>query len=501
MTRYTRTLGWLLTGLLACALIVANTAALRMDTDYEELGAYRRLWDDLARGVTTYLDREYPVAPERAGRKAWATDPVASTRRIVIEKVAQHEIRPWQFWRVVRDEAFLRERGRPVRTDLFDDPGRGLVLAAAFQLRGGIAPLLVLWLAPLLLLPVAMWIAFASFRAGVPVAGAVFLALLGLSPFVLEALSFARSSAGFYLIALVALVPLALYGCLGPPPTPRGLIARWGAAGLVFGVCTLCRSGSLLMVPAFALVLAISVSRMPSSAPRALLRRGALAALTLLLFLAPFAALRQPEHHDVWAGIWEGLGDFDRTKGHSWSDPVAEERVRREGAPGLRSPEGMAVLRAEVIDHVRDDPGWYAGILARRLAATVTQSRLWPTVRGDGLWMARSTSLNEGFMDKYYAYITTVDFLGFGRHRVELPVALMILPTVALLAWAACDRRLRPAAAVTLLMMAAALPLPVLISTAGGLEPQAFALSYALGFAFLADAALIDRARDYHMKR
>ena len=56
-----RTAGWTLVGLLACALILANTAALRSDTDYEELGAYRRLWADLARGVTTYLDREYPV--------------------------------------------------------------------------------------------------------------------------------------------------------------------------------------------------------------------------------------------------------------------------------------------------------------------------------------------------------------------------------------------------------------------------------------------------------
>ena len=60
---YAHTLGWLLVGLLACALIVVNTAALRSDTDFEELGAYRRLWSDLARGVTTYLDREYPVAP------------------------------------------------------------------------------------------------------------------------------------------------------------------------------------------------------------------------------------------------------------------------------------------------------------------------------------------------------------------------------------------------------------------------------------------------------
>jgi hypothetical protein len=488
LTGAPRVPAWLLLGLLACTLILANTAVLRSETDFEELGAFRRLWSDLARGVTTYLDREYPVSQDKAWRKVWATDPVATTRRIVVEKVAQHEIRPWEFWRVVRDEAFIRERGRPVRPDMFDDPGRGLLLAAAFQLRGGIAPFLILWLAPLLLLPVVVWTAYEAFRARVPVAGAVFLALVGLSPFVLETLSFARSSAGFYLVGLLTAVPLALYGCLGPPPTTKGLMARWGAAGLVFGLCALCRSGSLFLIPALALVLAISVARVPSPAHRRNLWRVALTAFTLVLFLAPFAALRQPEHHDVWAGVWEGLGDFDRTKGHTWSDPVAEERVQREGAAGLRTPEAMAVLRADVLDHVRDDPRWYAGILARRLFATITQSRLWPTVRSDGLWLARSTSPNEGFMDKYYTYTTTVDFLGFGAHKVELPVFVVLLPTAALLGWAAFAPRWRPYALVTLLMMAATLPLPVLISTAGAVEPQAFALAYGLGFALLVEA-------------
>jgi hypothetical protein len=78
----------------------------------------------------------------------------------------------------------------------------------------------------------------------------------------------------------------------------------------------------------------------------------------------------------------------------------------------------------------------------------------------------------------------------FGKQRLELPIALLILPTVALLAWAGYDPRLRPAAGATLLLMAAALPLPVLISTAGGLEPQAFALAYLLGFGLLADALM-----------
>jgi hypothetical protein len=118
----------------------------------------------------------------------------------------------------------------------------------------------------------------------------------------------------------------------------------------------------------------------------------------------------------------------------------------------------------------------------------VTQQRLWPSLRADGTWMQRSASPNEGFMDKYYDYTITADFVGFGSDQVELPVALMILPTLVLLGWAAADPRPRPRAAVVAVLMAAALPLPVLVTTAGGTEPQAFALAYAVGAALLLDA-------------
>ena len=493
MTR-ARTAAALATGVLAGALIVANTATLIKDVDYAELGAYRRLWADLARAISVYVERAYPLPPDRAARRTFVEDrdAIRATRNVVVEKVAQHGIDARQFWRVIRDEPFVRERLRPPPPDLFDDPGRGLLLAAAFRARGGIAPFLILWLAPLLLLPVAAWIACESFRAGAAVAGAVFLALIGLSPFLLETLAFARSAAGFYLLALAVVVPLGLHALVGPPPTASGLVARWAVAGLVFGVCALCRSGALLALAGFAIVFAGALARMLGETKT----RAMAGLLAAGLFAAPFLVLRQPERHDVWAGVWEGLGDFDRSKGHTWSDPVAEEVARRGGAPGLRTPEAMEVLRAEVIAHVRGDPGWYAGILARRLFATVTQQRLWPSVRADGIWMARSDSPNEGFMDKYYGYTTTADFLGFGNARqVELPVALMLLPTVAFFAWSVVNAGLRPRAFVVLAIMAAALPLPVLISTAGAVEPQAFTLAYALGAAFLADA-IAGLARD-----
>jgi hypothetical protein len=430
--------------------------------------------------VAGYVEAEYPIPADRAARKTLATDPVAATRHFLVEKIVQQEIRPWQFWRVVRDEPFVRER-IAAPGGAYDDLGRGLVLATAFRLRGGIAPFLILWLAPLLALPVLAWIAFEAVRARAAVGGGVFLVLLGLSPYALESLALVRSAVGFYLLALLVLVPLAVYAILGPPPTTRGLLARFAAASVLFGVCALCRSGALFVLPAVLVILAIAAARMAD-------RRIAIAAFAL--FLVPYAVLRPAQHHDVWAAVWEGLGDFDRTKGHVWSDPVAEEHVRARGAPARLSDEGMAIMRSDVIDHVKGDPAWYAGILARRVLAVVTQSRLWPTLRGDGLWMRRSASPNEGFMDKYYAYTTTADFLGFGPdHKVELPVWLILLPSALLLAWGAVDRAHRGRAAATAVLMLAALPLPVLITTAGGMEPQAFVLACMMGAALLADAA------------
>jgi hypothetical protein len=447
-----------------------------------ELAAYRRLWSDLALGVAGYLDAEYPVPAERAARKTWAGDPVGATRQIVVEKIAQQGIRPSQFWRVIRDEPFVRERIAPP-AGAYDDLGRGRVLAAAFRARGGIAPYLILWLAPLLVLPVMAWIAVEAVRARLAIAGGVFLMLLALSPYVVESLALVRSAVGFYLVALLLLVPLALHGVLGETPSARGIAGRWTAAGLVFGISALCRSGALFILPGLVVILVLSARRLTRW-------RVGTAAMALALFLVPYAVLRPSQHHDVWAAVWEGLGDFDRTKGHVWSDPVAEEHVRSQGAPARLSDEGMAVMRAEVIDHVRGDPAWYVSILARRVLAVVTQSRLWPTIRGDGLWMRRSTTPNEGFMDKYYAYTTTADFLGFGPdHKVELPVWLMVLPTLGLFAWAIRDRRLRAHAAAVLALMAGALALPVLVTTAGGMEPQAFVAAYMLGAALLADAA------------
>jgi hypothetical protein len=298
-------------------------------------------------------------------------------------------------------------------------------------------------------------------------------------------------------------MPLATYAALAPRTDRRGLLWRAAGGGLLFAVCALCRSSALFLLPGVVAAFTLAAVRF---APRPGRVRHTLAALAVALavFLLPYAVIRPPQHHDIWPAVWEGLGDFDRTKGHSWSDPVADEVVRGAGGDSFKSPAGEAILRGIVLREVREDPIWFAGILVRRLAATVTQSKLWPHARTDGLWMTRGQTFNEGFLDKYYTYTTTADFLAWGSRRIELPIALVIGPTVvlaifALVRWPGAstpaERALartanwaRPGLWVMACAALAALPLPVLLTTAGAAEPQAFVLVYLLGAALAAES-------------
>ena len=259
---------------------------------------------------------------------------------------------------------------------------------------------------------------------------------------------------------------------------------------LGFALCALSRSSSLFLLGGFVMALGLAAHRLragPTGASGP--RRGLAFVLGLALLVGPFMALRPGQHHDVWMALWEGLGDFDRTHGHTWSDPVAEKVVTDRGGEGLKTPGSEVIFRQLVLRHVREDPGWYLGILAQRLVATVSQRKLWPWAPLDGLSMAPSSSPNEGVMDKYYRYTYTVDYFGVGSRQWEVPISLLALPTglYGVLAW----RRRRwgdePESLSGLLALAClaagTLPLPVLFSTVGGQETQAFALLWFLGIA------------------
>jgi hypothetical protein len=227
----------------------------------------------------------------------------------------------------------------------------------------------------------------------------------------------------------------------------------------------------------------------------------------LALFTAHYALVREPRHHEVWLGVWEGLGDFDRTRGHAWDDDVAREVLRRAGAePPERypvweyAPENEPLFRRLVFDDVRSAPGWYAGILARRLWATLAQIKLAPWAPLDGLSITPQGSPNEGAIDHYYGMATTADWIGLGPWRFELPLAVLEGPALLLVLLVVLGRgiarlrpwsaRLAPAAFVLLCVAVAALGLPVLFTTAAGIETQAFVVVYFLGVALLLDEAL-----------
>jgi hypothetical protein len=332
---------------------------------------------------------------------------------------------------------------------------------------------------------VLAWTAFEFERAGRSLSGAICLALACLSPFLVETLSLPRDSVAFYAVAVLALVPFSAYATLGTV-TPRGLAMRSLVAGLALGACTAVRASSLLLLPGFGLALLLGIARLAPGLP--LRRRAGLLTLCLAVLagLPSLASSREP--NDRWQPFWEGLGDFGRAQGFAWSDDAALEEVRRQGGEALWTERSEQILGAQVRAAIRDDPGWYAEVLARRVFATVTLQKLWPWGPRDGTWMELEP--DAGSIDKYYRFVIGVDHLGVGRLRVELPVALLVLPTIALLAL----RRRSGESGLLACLAVATLVLPVLVSTAAGRETQSFAVVYLLGAALAAEAVL-DRSR------
>ena len=497
--------GFLLAGIPAAALLLWHNAYWHAGADLSNLPAPRRYWEDVAVAATRYLDGGGEAAKVSIN-SADGAELRLGFQRYLTRSAAEAGVPPWKFWRTIPVRPLLK--GRRLMPREIDDPGRAGLLTAGFRLLRGVAPFLPLWLGALVAVPVLAWAAAELARAGRTVAGISFTLLAACSPYVVDSLSLPYSAVGFYLIALVAILPLATYA-VSSDVRATGLAARALAAGAVFALCVLCRSGSLFLLPGFVVALAAGAWRLRArrAAPGRTAWRLVHAAVVLALFVTPYAIVRQPRHHEVWLGLWEGLGDFDRTKGHAWNDDVAREVLRRAGmAPPERYPvwenalENEALFRRLVVDDVRSSPGWYGGILARRLWVTLTQIKLSPWAPRDGLSVAPRRSSNEGAIDTYYAMATPADRIGLGPWRFELPLVLLWAPTLLLILLFGLARgiarlrpwatRLGPALFVMLCMAVAALSLPVLFTTAGGLETQAFVTVYFLGVAFLLDEAL-----------
>lgn len=473
----------------ALALAVLGPGLLGLHTwvycagvDFSKVDAWRRLWSDLAQATTAWVRITHGPTPiEVTGPEA-----DVAARGLILERIANQGLRATRpLERIRKTQPFIDARLGP-EAQHYDDRGRAALLTLAFRALGGIAPFLILWLGFLVAAPVVAWIALELWAAGRTRAAALTLLLLGLSPFFVESLALGRYAVGFYLVAVLSIVPLALYARLHPAPTLAGLGVRLLAAGLVLAICTFCRSSAAVLWPGFVMAAWFGVCRVAPAGRR----RMTLIAIAAVLLALPSVMVPGAQQSDVWQPIWEGLGDFDRTHGFTWRDAVALEAVQKEGVAELWTPESEAVLRAQVLDTIRAEPGWYVGILVRRLLSTVTLWRLWPWTPRDGAFVRGSETPNEGGIGKYWTYTTTADFFGIGDYSVELPVSLLVTPALVLGLLAYRGQR-SGAAREALIVLAcpalATLILPVIITTAGGQEGQAMALVYLLAAGFLAD--------------
>jgi hypothetical protein len=506
--------------LAACLALLAAATITRLEETHDNRWRRltRRYWEDTYLAIGHHLTGNFPVAYRavRGYRSARGRgfEEVRPTLTLAADEAG---IRPWQFWRTVPSELFVRPKPVPV-FPRYDDSGRPLLLSFGFTLLGGVAPFLLFWIGLLAAAPTLAWMAAELSAAHATRAGLVLLVLLGLSPFVADVLALTYSALGFYLVALFALLALASYACLQSRVTPRGLIARAAAAGLVFGGSSACRASCLVLLPGFLLAILIgSLRGTPSGAESR--RRIPRVLLTCLLAAAalvgPYAVIAHcidvriartlsnrkravqmpPQMHPFWHGVWIGLGDFDRTKGYMWNDQAAFQAiVQAGGTPSTTSyydPRNEEISRALILHDVRSDPAWFAGILLKRVGATVTQWKLWPWPPLGGRSIAEHTSPNEGEIDGYYSLAAPIDRLGIAGREVELPIPVLLAPTVALVAAAARARRrgapsvaVERRLAVLACIATATIGHPVLLTTASALETEAFAVTYLAGAAF-----------------
>jgi hypothetical protein len=492
----------------ALAVIVAAAAGLLFlfnfvawtASSFDRVQKLRRYGEDMSVATTDYLERRAP-----SGVPAVKLSSVEAQRyglgleASLLDAERRVGLRPWQFWRTLPTDPPARPG--PIVPRSNDDVGRARLTELGFRMLGGVAPFLPLWLAALACLPVLLWTVGEMAQAGHPGAGAAFAVACASSPFFVESMALPYSAFGFYLVGLLAITAFAVYAFMRPPDA-RGFLLRAFVLGPVLAVCALCRDGILLALPGLLLALVLGARRIARGRRSWLLAGLALAAAAL-----PYAVVRPATHHEMWTGVWEGLGDYDHTKGHVWSDTVAVKRLTDAGLDAgvpagvemfdreLASPEKEAFFRQLVLDDVRSDPLWYLGILGRRVVATVTQGELLVlggrSARSEQARRGPEAPIppNQGRIRFFYRLVPTADSIGIGPWRLTLPLAVLWVLGAAFLGGAARERSRRSALAVAACVACAALPLPVLITTAGALETEAFILVYFLAFAFVVERA------------
>jgi hypothetical protein len=510
-------------GLLGIGLLFLNVATTLKSAPAPSAARY---FADLSMGTFMAIRGEFPVACYEVKRSPVLPQrgPFKEYQAAVTEALRRGSV--YGFLRPSPGlERFAAEPG--VFVERMDDSGRARLLGYMFRWIGGVSAFLPQWIASLMAVPLLLWLGLEFARAGRSVCGGLFVAGLGSSAYAVDLLMLDYSATGFYLVAILALVALSVWASsrnVGGYPT---CFVRALLAGVALAVCGACRSSVAFLVPGLALAFVVAGSKLPEGAlvvayarpreSRSLLRIPAALgafAIVLTLMLAPwilwaratetlvartsarYGVESEPQRHDIWLSLWEGLGDFDRTKGHAWLDETARARI--EGRQ-LGTERAERIFREDVLQHVREDPVWYARILVERVFATITQWKLWPWHPLSGLSMRAGLSPNEGAMDTYYRLTATADWFVVAGWRFEMPMPLLLAwPLVVGLAWAfrRQDPRVGSAALALAIVALGILALPVLVTTAGALEAEAFLVVYLLAAGFAGEAAFRD-VRDW----
>jgi len=286
----------------------------------------------------------------------------------------------------------------------------------------------------------ALYAAFRRIRE--PLLGVLLVLLLGSNPFQLYEVYRHNNVFGWNITTTLLVIALAL-PFLGrrPPGVPYCLIAPI-ATGLLLATVRQIRTEPVLVIAAAALAYLVAW-------PLRWRTRVSLVALLAISFVLgsnawrgyferkfteahpvveqagghPYDGPRQA-HHFFWHATWCGLGDFDKKYGYTWDDVTSKERalevMQRDfdyepsGYPPLEDedkniellslplywdegrkyrrtifedPLYVQVVRDEVLHDVRNDPSWYAAILARRLhRALVTTTP--PSLTFGRRWLA-----------------------------------------------------------------------------------------------------------------
>lgn len=262
---------------------------------------------------------------------------------------------------------------------------------------------------------------FSFWWIGRPGLGAFLVLLLGSNPFQLDAIHGQDNVFSWGITAMIGLLALHV-PLLGSGRKPMKLVLGLAlATGLFMALVRMVRSEPMPMLAAPLLVYAtLSQAKLRERLLPIVLALGVFTLAGKLMTWRIEEKLHRAQeaiaaaggtpytgpvvhHHEFWHPVFCGLGDFDTTHGYKWDDRVAYAYVlgvaeaRAGKSLGLnpnfwaqkdsydgagrypvpfyeKIPDYHEIVRAKVLGDIRREPGWYLGILWKRLRRVLAET-------------------------------------------------------------------------------------------------------------------------------